>query len=256
MIKTLIVDDEERSRNSLHKMLENYCPDISVVGKTGSAEQAKLMVRQLKPDILFLDIQMPGENGIELMRSLGPGSPAVIFITAYSSYAMEAIKLSAFDYILKPVDVDELVQTVEKFKLRQLSNKSMDEDSLVSEKSTNKKQVLTIPTQEGLEFIDLDELVRCSALKNYTLFYLRSGKKIISSKNMGEYENALQQHDLFRVHHSHIVNIREIRKYIKGRGGCVLMSDGEAIEVAQRRKTEFFSFLEERLGRNVESIID
>ncbi|MCW3085727.1 MAG: hypothetical protein JWP12_3093 [Bacteroidetes bacterium] len=245
-IKAVIVDDELGARESLSKMIEKNCKNIEVVAKADSMMNAFIEITNHQPDLVFLDIEMPNGNAFDLLERFKEINFNIIFVTAYDHYAIKAIKFSAIDYILKPVDPEELVKAVSRFE-SQLENKnSLDKKfkTLLSNvKPENKLKKVGIPDGDGLIFINLADIIRCDSDGNYTYFLLTTGKKIIASRTLGEYEQMFADDNFFRVHRSHLINLEHVKKYIKGEGGYVIMSDNSQVEVSRRNKNEFLEKL-------------
>ncbi len=245
-IKAVIVDDELGARESLSKMIEKNCKNIEVVAKADSMMNAFIEITNHQPDLVFLDIEMPNGNAFDLLERFKEINFNIIFVTAYDHYAIKAIKFSAIDYILKPVDPEELVKAVSRFE-SQLENKnSLDKKfkTLLSNvKPENKLKKVGIPDGDGLIFINLSDIIRCDSDGNYTYFLLTTGKKIIASRTLGEYEQMFADDNFFRVHRSHLINLEHVKKYIKGEGGYVIMSDNSQVEVSRRNKNEFLEKL-------------
>lgn len=243
-MNAVIIDDDHKNLKILRRMLEDFCPGITVTGEALNSLTGYELIKQEKPDIVFLDIEMPYGNAFDLLDRLMPVNFEVIFITAFDEHSLKAFRYSAIDYLLKPVDIEELKAAVRKASEKQLLKTTNDRlSNLLSNLSPrqNNLQKIAIATQEGLVFVNLQHIVRCEANKNYTYFHLQGSKKIIASKNILEYEELLPQDMFFRIHNSHIINLNYINSYQKGRGGNVVMEDGTVIEVAARRKEEFLA---------------
>jgi two-component system LytT family response regulator len=244
MINCVLVDDEPGNNRILKKLLEEFCPDAAVVGEASHANEAEEMIQRTHPDLVFLDIEMAYGNGFDLLDRLMPVKFEVIFVTAFNEYTLKAFKYSALDYLLKPVNIEELCMAVrramEKVKLsnsgRQL--KVLLENLRETEPGASK---LAIPTLEGLSFIRIDTIISCEASKGYTIFSIHNGEKIMSSRNIKEYEALLPANMFLRVHNSYIINLKRVEKYHKGRGGYIEMEDHSLIELATRRKSEFLN---------------
>ena len=246
MIKAIIVDDELGARESLSKMVEKNCKNIQIVAKADSMISAYEAITNLKPDLVFLDVEMPNGNAFDLLEKFDKIDFDIIFTTAYDHYAIKGIKYSAIDYILKPIDPEELVQAVQRFEDKKGQNNMLDKkiQALLSNvKPENKLKKVGLPDGEGLVFINLSEIIRCDSDGNYTFFILTSGKKIIASRTLGEYEQMFADDNFFRVHRSHLVNLQHVKKYIKGEGGYVVMSDNSQVEVSRRNKIDFLERL-------------
>jgi two-component system LytT family response regulator len=246
--KAIIVDDELGARESLAKMLEKNCKNIQVVAKADSMMNAFVEITNHQPDLVFLDIEMSNGNAFDLLEKFREINFNIIFVTAYDHYAIKAIKFSAIDYILKPIDPEELIKAVARFESQHESKNSLDKKfkTLLSNvKPENKLKKVGIPDGDGLVFINLSDIIRCDSDGNYTYFLLTTGKKIVASRTLGEYEQMFADDNFFRVHRSHLINLEHVKKYIKGEGGYVVMSDNSQVEVSRRNKNEFL----ERLSR-------
>jgi two-component system LytT family response regulator len=246
-MKAILIDDENGSRESLAKMLEKNCTQVQVVAKCDSMSSGLTAIQQHEPELVFLDIEMPNGSGFDLLEKIKDIDFDVVFITAYDHYAIRAIKFSAVDYLLKPVDPEDLVLAVKRVEEKHSTKKSLGDQYQVllsNIKSGTKLKKVAIPDGDGLVFISLADIIRCDSDGNYTYFILNNGKKIMSSRTLGEYEDMFQGENFFRVHRSHLVNLDHVKKYIKGEGGYVVLSDNSQVEVSRRKKVEFL----EKLG--------
>ena len=245
MIKAIIVDDEPYCCESLATLLERYCPEVKVLDICHSAETAIRSINEHAPQILFLDIEMPFGNAFDLLDKLKPVDFEIIFITAFDEYTLKAFKYSALDYLLKPVNIDELKEAVQKAGKRiehKNINKQLSNLFHNIKKPPTALQRIAFPDNEGvMVFIELKEISHLEAKRGYTYVYTRNKQVYISSRIIKEYEELLPEDIFFRVHNSSIINMNFIRKYHKGRGGMVEMEDGSMLEVAARRKDEFLS---------------
>lgn len=246
MIKALIVDDEEKSRVTLKNLLVMYCPDVEVVELCDSVDSALASINKRMPDVVFLDIEMPFQNGFTLLEKVKEPTFKVIFTTAYDHYAIKAIKYSAIDYLLKPIDSDELTSAVKRISGTKPTSTQTTQnfEALLSNlkvKGSNAK--IAVPTFEGLQMISIAEIVKCTADESYTHITLTNKTKITVSRLLKEYEELLSDLNFFRVHNSCLVNLAHVSKYIKGDGGYVMMSDGSSVEVSRRKKTELLNKL-------------
>ncbi|MEZ5016163.1 MAG: LytTR family DNA-binding domain-containing protein [Flavipsychrobacter sp.] len=230
----LIIDDELRSRRVLKRMLSQYCEDIYILGETDNIDHGLELIKSTSPDILFLDIQLKNETGFELLGQIPNITFQTIFVTAYDSYAIKAIKWSAQDYILKPVDPDELKAAVNKAISKTNTHKKTEEKKAVSTEAN-----IGLPTMDGLKFVPINTIMRCEAKGTYTHFFFDKNESILVSKSLQVYENLLKEHGFFRIHKSHLVNLKYIKEYIKGRGGHIVMKDNTTIGVALRKKEDF-----------------
>lgn len=246
MIKTVLVDDEKKSIRVLQRMLEACCPDVDIIGSAEGVETAFDMIRTLNPDLVFLDIEMTEGNAFDLLNRLQPQTFQVIFVTAFDNYAVRAFKYSALDYLLKPVHPDELRSAVEKVARRPKEKVDLNQIRTLLENVGNLHlalQKMAVPTMTGLTFIAISDIIRFEADGHYTAIRMDNGEKILSTRNIKEYETLLPDTFFFRVHYSHIVNIQKIREYQKGRGGYLLMNDGALVEIANRRREDFLKRL-------------
>ena len=245
MLQTLIIDDEKRGRELLRMVLSTHCPEVKVIGEASNIKEAYNLIVQTDPDLIFLDIEMPGGTGFDLLSKFDEINFEVIFVTAFDKYAIKAIKFSAMDYLLKPVDEEELVKAIKKVEENQnkKSNKERINNLVSNVKKTSDNQKIGLTSSDGLEFIEIKTILRCEADGKYTSVFLHDGKKLLVSKNLKEFEDLLTDYNFFRIHHSHLVNLDYIKKYQSDRGGYVVMSDGSTITVSQRKKEDFLNSL-------------
>jgi two-component system LytT family response regulator len=247
MIKAIIIDDEELGRSMLKNMIIRYCPEISIIGEAGSVKEAKKIVTETNPDLIFLDIEMPGGSGFDFLEQMHDKNFSVIFTTAYDQYAVKAFRYSVTDYLLKPINVEELVNAVKKIGTPSFRENNQSAVHHLMESYTrggiSKSNKLALPTQEGLVFIDMNDIVRCEADGKYTYCFLNSGKKLYSTRSLKDFEEQLTEHGFCRIHHAHLINLNLIRNYIKGDGGQVVMSNGDTVTVSKRKKDEFIKSL-------------
>ena len=239
MIKAILIDDEGHCLDTLNILLNDYCPQVQVVDQCMSGKKALEAIGKLKPDLVFLDIEMPAMNGFEMLEQFAEIPFAVIFTTSYDQYAIKAIRFSALDYLLKPVDPNELVSAVKK--VQEQRHLPMAEQFQMLLKKIQAKDhhfnKLAVPTSDGFELVPADQLLRCEADDNYTHLYLKNKNKIIACRTLKEVEEQLQDFNFFiRVHHSHIVNLNEVTKYVRGEGGYLVLSDGASVNVSRSRK--------------------
>ena len=246
-IKTLIIDDEANARSAIKNLVQQLQLPVDIIGEAGSAVEGLEKIKELQPELLFLDIQMPGKSGVELVQEMGNDSIQVIFVTAHQGFALQALKLSAIDYLLKPVDPTDLKEAVEKA-IRQKHRPVADQFQLFHQvmqqlhhPQQKAPQKLALSTSEGVIFTELKDIIWIESLTGYCKFYLQGQKPVIVSKNLKEYEDLLAAHHFFRTHQSSVVNLQHIKKYVRGEGGQVWMTDGSEIEVARRRKEELLA---------------
>ncbi len=245
-MKCIIADDELNSREALRQLLEIVAPDIMVIAEAPNTAQAKKLIDNMQPDLLFLDINMPGQTGIEFLEENPDLGCNVIFTTAYNEYAVKAFRLNAIDFLLKPIDMDELKAAVEKVKTQdnliskeQLTNAK----NIVNNMDDNSSKRLALSTTEGIHFVNMDDIVWMEALGPYTKFMIAGEKPITVSRLLKDFEELLVGFKFLRVHQSSIINLDHIKKYVKGNGGQLWMSDGTEIEVRRRKKDELLEAL-------------
>ena len=246
-MKIIIVDDEPLSQEALQQVLEEYCPDETITGIYSSIDDAYKAIEKDPPDLIFLDIEMPEGTGFDLLSRFTEIPFEVIFVTGYDKYAINAIKFSCLDYILKPFTINEVIEAIRK---AQLKRKDMDVskriETLISNLNTssNISNRIGIPTQFGLNFITIEDIIRLEADGSYSLIHLKDQKPILCTRILKEFETLLEdQESFFRIHRKHLVNLKFISKYHKGDGGYVVMVDGTSIDVSRRKKEEFLKRL-------------
>jgi two-component system LytT family response regulator len=241
MITAVIIEDEPKNAALLKKMLEMYCPQVTICGNANSVENAVALITKTNPDLLFLDIEISGGNAFHLLDILPPAKFDIIFVTAYDSYLLKAIRYSALDYLFKPINIQELVAAVNKSIAKINAQKISQQIELLLENLSTSKQptTITLPTSFGFYLITIQNIVRCEAKGCYTTFFMSDGKSHMASRTLKEYEDILPPDIFFRTHHSHLVNIHFIVKYHKGKGGIIEMTDKSLVPIATRRKTDF-----------------
>jgi len=239
MIKAILIDDEAHCLDTLGILLQEYCPEVQVLNTCRSAKAGIEAIEKSKPDLVFLDIQMPGMDGFQLLEQLGNISFPIIFTTSFDQYAIEAIHFSALDYLLKPIDPKKLISAVHKLQHRQKLPASEQFEMLfdrLQHKITAFRKI-AIPTLDGYELIPADNIILCEANDNYTHILLKDKRKVTASRTLKEIEEQLHDFPSFvRVHHSFLVNINEVTKYVRGEGGYLIMSDGSSVNVSRSRK--------------------
>jgi two-component system LytT family response regulator len=251
MIKAVIIDDEPKSVKILSTMLQAYCPGITVAGTTHNALEAEALIQQVQPQLVFLDIEMPHANGFDILDTFRPLPFEVIFVTAFNEYTLKAFRYNVLDYLLKPVSIEELQEAVHKaVRNIQLKNFNAQLDQFLQDyrKPVQSLQRIALTDKHGAIFISVPDIVRCEASGGYTSFVIKNRKKIVSSRNIKEYEELLPTDTFFRVHNSHLVNLNCIRIYHRGRGGYLEMEDGAVIEVAVRRKEDLLLRIGLKIG--------
>jgi two-component system LytT family response regulator len=239
MIRGLIIDDEAHCIETLSVLLKENCPEVQVIACCRSAKSALESIRSLKPDLVFLDIEMPNMNGFEMLEQFGELQYAVIFTTSYDQYAIKAIRFSALDYLLKPIDPKELVAAIRKVQ-SQRNLPYPEQFQMLMSKLQSKVDGFTkiaVPTLEGFELLATDQIISCEADDNYTYLFLKNKKKVMASRTLKDVEEQLEPFPSFvRVHHSYIANLNEVTKYVRGEGGYLVMTDGSSVNVSRSRK--------------------
>jgi two-component system LytT family response regulator len=244
MIRTVLIDDEPNNITTLQQLLLRYCPLVEIAGTAGNAKTGQEVITETQPDLVFLDIEMPYGNAFDLLNSVSPITFEIIFVTAFDNYAINAIKYSALDYLLKPVNIRELQAAVQKASNR-VDSKNIHKriDTLFYNLYTPKNafQRLALPTLDGLVFVNIEECIRLEAKNNYTILHFKNAPTVTISKNLKEFEDILSKDQFSRIHHSHIINHQFVKKYYRGRGGYIEMEDGSTIEVSIRKRDEFLA---------------
>lgn len=239
MIRAIIIDDEAHCIDTLSMLLKEYCPEVQLMEQCRSAKKGLEAIEKYKPDVVFLDIEMPSMNGFEILEQFTEISFAIVFTTSYDQYAIKAIRFSALDYLLKPIDPNELVSAVKK--VQEQRHRPIAEQFQMLLKQIHGKSSgfnkIAVPTSDGFELIPADQVVYCEANDNYTHLYLKNKIKTIACRTLKEMEEQLQDFNFFiRVHHSYLVNMNEVSKYVRGEGGYLVMSDSSTINVSRSRK--------------------
>ncbi|MFI5453464.1 LytR/AlgR family response regulator transcription factor [Pedobacter sp. UC225_61] len=246
MLNAIIVDDEEFARSSLYFLLQENCDNVNIVGIAKSVNEARNLLVQHKVELIFLDIAMPGENGFGLIPQAQNANTTVIFTTAYDQYALKAIKANALDYLLKPIDIDELKEAVAKadkyVKLNKDENNRNESLKNLANDLTDKTGIkkITLPSGQGYRLVDIDDIIHIAADSNYSVFHLLNLEKIAVSKILKDYEEILPENTFVRIHKSSIVNLKYIKEYNSKNGLQVVLNNGETINVSRRRASDFF----------------
>lgn len=237
-IKAVIIDDEQNNCAHLDNLLAKYCPNILVLGQSNNASDGLALIHETNAQLVFLDIQMPGGSGFDLLASIKDRSFEVIFVTAYDQYAIKAIRFCAFDYLLKPINTLELQHAVTRVTEKLLKNQLNSEAQIEAFKAnnTNQNKRIALPSAERLLFVDTNDIIRCKSESNYTQVYLRSGQKQLVSRTLKEFEDLLVDEGFIRVHQSHLINIKEIQSYEKTEGGFLIMKDATQISLSRMRR--------------------
>lgn len=242
MIKAILIDDEALARESLHKKLELFCPEVSVISEASTLDEAITALEDQWPQLIFLDIHLGNASGFDLLEQLpaksdGRPLPEVIFITAHDEYAIRAIKFSALDYLLKPIDAEELVKSIRKFEEKHDVDARGYDLLLENLRNVNTRpKRIMIPAGDGMQILRVEDIVRCESSSNYTNFYLNTGSRLMASRTLKDFDQMLSPYDFERVHKSHLVNMKYAIKYMPADGGYLVLEDGATIPVANRKK--------------------
>jgi two-component system, LytTR family, response regulator len=241
-MRTIIIDDELESRQANRLTISRYCPDIALLGEADSVVSGLDLIARLHPELVFLDVQMQDGTGFDLLEKIEQINFQVIFVTSFDHFALKAFRFSALDYLLKPIEPELLIKAVHKAKQVNLQGfvKQQVDIAINSNKVASR---IALPTFEGLEMINLDEIVYCESDSNYTTFYLLGGAKYVASRTMKEYEAIFPDDRFLRIHKSYIINLNHVSRYIKGEGGQVVMSSGSMLPVSRLRKDMLISRL-------------
>lgn len=245
-IRAIVIDDEPYASQALVTLLAKQCPEVNVLAICNDPREAKQLVQLHQPQLVFLDIEMPHMNGFTLLQELRPFSFEVIFTTSYDTYAIQAIRFSALDYLLKPVDAAELKASVEKYIQRAAPSLPQQLDILLARfnpANTLGIARIALPTMEGLQIIAVSDIIYCTSSSNYTILSLKNNHKLTISRTLKEIEEMLEAHQFLRIHNSHLVNLNEVRTYVRGEGGSVVMSDGASVDVSRSKKETLLKIL-------------
>lgn len=251
MITSIIIDDEAKNIKLLQNMLAIHAPAVNVLAAESDPKKGLMLIKEQKPSLVFLDIEMPYLNGFEVLKLLEPVDFEVIFVTAFSHYAVEAFECSATGYVTKPINAEKLVAAVNTAQKR-IEEKSINKNLFSLLEQNNKNigpEKIPLSTSNGLVFVKLADIMFCESSGNYTHFHLVNDKKIVVSRQLGEYEKLLPESNFIRVHDKYIVQLSFIKEYIKGSGGEVVLENGREIPVASRRKEDFLALFEKWLRR-------
>ena len=245
MIKTIIVDDELDGSDVLNILIKDYCTDLSVVEICNSGQSAVKAIIKHQPELLFLDINMPGMSGFDVLDCIKNMNVKVIFVTAHNQHAIRAFKYSTVDYILKPASAQQLIEAVEKAKKIEFSDNKISYSLLLNsfKNEVISPQIIALPMADGLQVISIEDIMYCKAEGNYTFVYLYKQKAVLVSKQLKEFEKLLTQYSFFRVHHSAIINLKYVTKYVRGEGGYVIMKDECSIEVSRQKKDQLLRLI-------------
>ncbi|HEY0679519.1 MAG TPA: LytTR family DNA-binding domain-containing protein [Chitinophagaceae bacterium] len=246
MIRTIIIDDEPSAVSVLSTLLQKYCrADVDLLASANTPEEGRSLIEELHPDLVFLDVEMPGMTGVDLIKSFNAPTFRVVFVTAHDAYAVEAFRVSAVDYLLKPVGSEDVIQVIQKIKndirneLGKLTIQLQQLDKLLNNHSDNADQKIGIAMSDKIVFITFNSIIYCEANGSYTHVYLTEGKKLVSSKPLGEFESQLKGNRFFRIHHHFLINLNQVKEFQRYDGGYVIMENGKSLEVSQRKRKDF-----------------
>jgi two-component system LytT family response regulator len=245
-MQVIIIEDEPRGRETLKNLLTEYCDNIEIAGMAGSVKEGIHVIRNARPDLVFLDIELHSGTGFEILESVDRFDFEVVFTTAFENYAIRAIKFSAIDYLLKPIDISELRDAVEKVRQRrEVSSRNNKLWNLVQNfhRQADEQKIITLSTLDGFEFIEVSNILKLEASGAYTMFFIKPDRKLLVSKNLKEYEMLLSQNNFYRVHHSCLINLNEVEKYVKSDGGYIVLKGGSTASISQRRKERFIKLM-------------
>ncbi len=246
MIKTVIIEDEQKSREMLAAIIEKNCPELSVIGLAKNVKEGVQLIESLNPELVFLDISMPDGSGFDLLEKVFGHKFELIFATASDQHAIKAFKYSACDYLLKPIDIEELKAAVDKVVKKKSAVPNMANlEFLVQhlKRADEVPQKITLPTGNAYEIVNIKDIIRCEADGSYTNFYLNDKRKLMISAGLKHYEDLLPEGDFIRVHHHHLINMNHVVRFLKEDGGYAIMSDGSKIEISRRKKEAFMEKL-------------
>lgn len=235
-MKTILVDDEVANLENLRGLLQKHCPAVEVLAAATDTKEAARLMERYRPDLLFLDIRMGKQSGFDLLPIIGEASFEVVFVTAYDEYGIQAIKYAALDYLLKPIDIDELIAAVQKAEAKLFARKKTEQYEFLLQQLTSRESLpakIALPQQQEIRYVAIKDIVRCEAQNSYTFFFLVNGDKILVSGPLKEYAGLLQQHAFIRTHQSHLVNPAYVKSWLKEDGGILLLINGEKIQVSK-----------------------
>ncbi len=251
-LKAVIIEDEENNRETLQNMLEEFCENITIVGMADSVEDAVSTIKQNKPDVLFLDIEIKSGSGFDVLHQTSHLDYEVIFTTAFDQFAIKAMRFSSLDYLLKPIDLEELQDAVEKAK--KIKNQEIYKQQLETlihnlKQEKPKLNKICLSTADGLDFIDVNTILYCKANGSYTAFVLDGQKEILVSRHLKEYVSLFNDHDFMRVHNSFLVNLNNVEKFVRNDGGYIIMKNGDRVNISRSKKEQFLDAMKSLIGR-------
>lgn len=242
MIKCVLVDDENNALEMMEWLLKTYCPEAEICAMCNSAAQGMEAIEKYRPDVVFLDIEMPKMNGFDMLERLDKLSFDVVFCTAYDQFAIKAFRYSALNYLLKPIDPDDLKETIKRLQQKKATPSREQIELLfqhIHQPAKPAVQRIALTTGDGMIFVSTADIVYCQAESNYTSVVMNNGRKILVSKVLKDIDETLAGSDFYRIHNSYLININQIQKYVRGDGGYVIMNDGASISISRSRRQEF-----------------
>lgn len=254
MIRAIIIDDEPLAIEALEIILKKKCrDDVQVIATSNSPKLGKALIEEHQPDLVFLDIEMPGMSGIDLVRSFINPTFRIVFITAFDAYAIEALRLSAMDYLLKPVEADDIINVIAKIKSAIRKNENLlgsqlqNLEKLLAQSNVPSESRIGIAMADKIIFVNITDILYCEAKGVYTSIYLLDGKKILASKPLGDFESQLSSHKFFRIHHSTLINLNYIKEFQRFNGGYVVMQNDAKLEVSHRKRKDFLGAIDDQV---------
>lgn len=248
IIRSIIVEDEQNNREYLEKIIKDHCPFIEIIALCTNAIEGRQKIAELKPELVFLDIQMPGGDAFSMLESLDDHHFEIIFVTAFTDYAIKAIKFSALDYIIKPIDTMELLKATDRVmkKVNEKQKNTRMQNLLENQHKVGNNKTIGLPLQNQIEFVEVSNIIRCESDGNYTIFHLKNKQNLLISKTLKEYDELLSPFQFLRVHQSHLINMNEIKSFIKTDGGYIKMKDGSNITISRQRRELVIKALKEK----------
>lgn len=248
---TVIIDDESDAVDFITSIIGEYCPGLEVKGKAHNVRDGVKLIKDIKPELVFLDVEMPNGTGFDLLTHFPDKDFEVVFITAFNHYAIKAIKFSAVDYILKPININEFIESVNRVVQKRGNNSKAGNENfeaLLENIRSSHPTRLVIPTSDGREYLNPNEIIRIEADRSYSWFYIVDKKKILVSKHLKEFQDLLSDRNFFRPHNSHLINLDFVKKYVRHDGGYIEMTDGSQVPVSRNRKDLFLSHMSRYAG--------